>query len=86
MKISSQIRLKLNPQMILRLLIILIFLFNISIISMSCYLCDLCDMLPKVRGSIELQLTEELTEPNNISHKPQDTVIIHPELLLIDHN
>jgi hypothetical protein len=54
----------------------------ISSINMGCDICDICDIFPKVHGNIELQFTEELTEPNQIEHNSQISPIIYHDLLL----
>lgn len=58
----------------------------ISNSNMACEMCELCEIFPKFRGSIELELTEELTEPNTISHNSQEPPIILNDLLHLDRN
>ena len=45
------------------LLLIRLILFS-SIISMACVLCESCDFFPKGHISLDLDFTEELTDPN----------------------
>lgn len=44
-------------------IIITIILIFSSSINMGCELCELCDLNFKYKGELELQLTEELTDP-----------------------
>ena len=60
----------------------IIYLIIISNINMGCEMCYLCEFLPKVRGKLELELTEDVTEPNQIEQNSQiDPVILHDLLL-----
>jgi len=71
-----------KSQAILLLLGILVYS---SSSNMGCEMCDICEIFPKVRGSIELQLTDNLTDPNSISQISQPEVIISPDLLWMDN-
>ena len=64
----------------------MILFIYISISSIACEMCELCEIFPKLSGSIEIQLTEELTEPNNISHISQDPIILDELLLVTQSN
>lgn len=67
------------------ILIIIFILINIS--SMACEMCEMCEIFPKLRGSIQLELTEDLTDPNSNSHNSQNKVILDgPLLLMVDNS
>jgi len=60
----------------------IIYLIIISNINMGCDICELCDFFPKVRGKLELELTDLPTDPNQIKHNSQiDPIILHDLLL-----
>jgi len=63
-------------------IILLTTLLNISISNMACEMCELCEFLPKLRGSIELQLTDNLTDPCQIEQISQPEPIILDGLLV----
>jgi len=65
------------------MMMIMIIIISINI-SMACEMCELCDFFPKVRGTIELELTENLTDPCSISQISQEPPIILRELLHLD--
>jgi hypothetical protein len=63
------------------ILLIIVVLIIISINSMACDIRELCDFQYKLSVDSQLQLTDELTEPNRIEHNSQIIVIPATELV-----
>lgn len=75
-RLISPIKNKINSHISQAILLLLGLIIFSSIINMGCEMCDIREFFFKSRMDMELQFTDDLTDPNIIQHKSQPTKII----------